>query len=403
MKEITQAVILAGGLGERLKPFTETNPKPMYRFGDKPFLEYLICQIREWNIKDIVLLLGYLPEKVIEYFGNGESFGVHIRYVITPVEYDTQYRLKAAENYLQEDFLMMYCDNICPIDFQKLKQEYKNNQALVQVTAYANDDCYTRDNLKINPGGRVEVYDKKRKSLNLKGVDIGYAIMSKRVLAFMSDKNDNFEAVVYPKLVEEGKLFATVTNHRYYSIGSYERIELTEKYLSGQKYIFLDRDGVTNKKPPKAEYVCKPEDFIWIEGAKEAIKKLNGAGYIVILISNQAGIARGIMSHDDFWKIQKKMECDLDKIGAHIDKVYYCPHGWDEECECRKPKPGMLYQAQKDFSINLTQCVVIGDDERDIMTAHNANMKGILVTEEYRLANAVEDLLSGKISGAFNY
>ena len=111
MKEITQAVILAGGLGERLKPFTETNPKPMYRFGDKPFLEYLICQIREWNIKDIVLLLGYLPEKVIEYFGNGESFGVHIRYVITPVEYDTQYRLKAAENYLQEDFLMMYCDS----------------------------------------------------------------------------------------------------------------------------------------------------------------------------------------------------------------------------------------------------------------------------------------------------
>lgn len=403
MKEITQAVIFAGGLGERLKPFTETNPKPMYRFGDKPFLEYLICQIREWNIKDIVLLLGYLPEKVIEYFGNGESFGVHIRYVITPVEYDTQYRLKAAENYLQEDFLMMYCDNICPIDFQKLKQEYENNQALVQVTAYANNDCYTRDNLKINPDGRVEVYDKKRKSLNLKGVDIGYAIMSKRVLAFISDKNDNFEAVVYPKLVEEGKLFATVTNHRYYSIGSYERIELTEKYLSGQKYIFLDRDGVTNKKPPKAEYVCKPEDFIWIEGAKEAIKKLNGAGYIVILISNQAGIARGIMSHDDFWKIQKKMECDLDEIGAHIDKVYYCPHGWDEECECRKPKPGMLYQAQKDFSINLTQCVVIGDDERDIMTAHNANMKGILVTEEYRLANAVEDLLSGKISGAFNY
>ncbi len=89
MMDITQAVIFAGGLGERLKPFTETNPKPMYRFNNKPFLEYLIVQIRDWGIKDIIILLGYLPEKIIEYFGDGSCFGVSIRYVITPIEYDT--------------------------------------------------------------------------------------------------------------------------------------------------------------------------------------------------------------------------------------------------------------------------------------------------------------------------
>ena len=397
MREISQAVIFAGGLGERLKPFTETNPKPMYRFYGRPFLEYLILQIKDWGIREVIMLLGYLPEKITEYFGDGELYGIDIKYVITPVENDTQYRLKAAEDILRDDFLVMYCDNICPINFSELERGYEKNNALIQITAYANDDNYTKNNLRIFADGKIEQYDKKRISSNLKGVDIGYAIVSKKVISLMSDENDNFEAVVYPKLVEEGKLYATVTKHRYYSIGSFSRIELTEKYLSGQKYIFLDRDGVTNKKPPKAEYVCKPEDFVWLAGAKTAIKKLNDAGYFIILISNQAGISRGIMSHEDFKIVQKKMEDDLSEIGAHIDAVYYCPHGWDEGCECRKPKPGMLYQAQKDYSINLPECVMVGDDERDIITAHNANMKGILVNDEYTLLDAVKDILVGKI------
>lgn len=395
LKDITQAVIFAGGLGERLRPFTETNPKPMFPFNNKPFLEYLIVQIRDWGIKDIVMLLGYLPNKIMDYFGDGSSWKVNINYVVTPVEYDTQLRLKAAENILSNDFLVMYCDNICPIDFDHLKAEYEANNALIQLTAYANDDLYTKNNLKITDNGLVELYDKKRLSQNLKGVDIGYAIVSKKIFSFMTSANANFEAIVYPQLVKNRRLFATITRHRYYSIGSYNRIELTKKYLSEQKYIFLDRDGVTNIRPPKAEYIQKPEDFVWIDGAKEAIKKLNDAGYFIIVISNQAGIARGIMTDNDFHKVQEKMSDDLKKLNAHIDAVYYCPHGWNDNCECRKPKPGMLYQAQKDFSIDLTKCVLIGDDERDIITAHNANMKGILVNNDYRLINAVNDILAG--------
>ena len=397
MKSIKQAVIFAGGLGERLKPFTETNPKPMYRFNDKPFLEYLIEQIKGFGIEDIIILLGYLPEKVTEYFGDGSKWGVNIRYVITPVEYDTQFRLKEAADLLEDDFLMMYCDNLCPVNFSSLVEEYYENGAWIQVTAYSNEDNYTKDNMRIGEDGLVELYDKKRKSENLKGVDIGYAIVSKKVLSLMSDQNENFEAVVYPKLVEDKKLFATVTRHRYYSIGSFERIDLTKQYLSGQKYIFLDRDGVTNERPPKAEYVCRPEDFKWLDGAKEAIKKLNDAGYFIIMISNQAGIARGVMTDEDFNDVQEKMASDLKEIGAHIDAVYYCPHGWDSDCDCRKPKPGMLYKAQKEYSINLPECVMIGDDIRDIMTANNANMKGILVTDDYSLKDAVKDVLAGKI------
>lgn len=396
-RKIRQAVIFAGGLGERLRPFTETNPKPMYPFKGKPFIEYLVEQIKGWGIKDIVILLGYLSEKIMDHLGDGMQYGVSIRYVVTPVENDTQYRLLAAREILEDEFLLMYCDNLCPVDFPRLVTEYHENDAWIQFSAYANEDGYTKDNLKLAGDGQVLVYDKKRLVSGLKGVDIGYAIVSKKVFDLMSEKNENFEAVVYPRLVERGKLYATVTKHRYYSIGSFERIELTEKYLSGQKYVFLDRDGTLNERPPKAEYIRKPEDFVWLDGAQKAIKKLNDAGYFVIMISNQAGIARGVMTTQDFENVQSKMKADLAAIGAHVDATYYCPHGWDEDCECRKPKPGMLYQAQRDHSFNLTECIMIGDDERDVMTAHNAGMKGILVTDEYSLLNAVDDLLVGKV------
>ena len=395
-KDITQAVIFAGGLGERLKPFTETNPKPMYPINGVPFIVYLIKQIKSFGINDIIVLLGYLSDKVTEYLGDGSNYGVNISYSITPVEYDTQFRLLDVKDRLNDSFLMMYCDNLCPINFDRLVENFNKHNALIELSVYSNEDKYTKDNMKLSEDGRVIVYDKKRVTDGLQGVDIGYAIVSKKVLEYTSDKNENFEAVVYPKLVTEGKLYATVTRHRYYSIGSFARIELTKDFLSGKKYIFLDRDGTINKRPPKAEYISKPNDFIWLDGAKEAIKKLNDAGYFIIMISNQAGIARGVMTVDDFQSVQNKMNDDLKEIGAHIDAVYYCPHGWDSNCDCRKPKPGMLYQAQKDYSINLPECLMIGDDERDIETAHNADMKGILVNEEYTLLDAVNDILNGK-------
>lgn len=395
--KISQAVIFAGGLGERLKPFTLTSPKPMYPINGVPFIEYLVKQIKSFGINEIVILLGYLPEKVIEYLGDGSKYGVKIQYSITPVECETELRLKGAKDLLHDNFLMMYCDNLCPINYNKLVENYFVHGAFIEFSAYSNEDDYTKNNLKIDDNGKVIVYDKKRVTEGLKGVDIGYAIVSKKVIDYMDDENNNFEAVVYPKLVSEGKLFATVTKHRYYSIGSFARIELTNAYLSGKKYIFLDRDGTTNVRPKKAEYIVKSSDFIWLDGAKEAIKMLNDAGYFVIMISNQAGIARGVMTVEDFENVQNKMKAELAEIGAHIDAVYYCPHGWDDNCECRKPRPGMLYKAQKDYSINLTECVMIGDDERDIITAHNADMKGILVSDTYKLIDAVKDILNNNI------
>ena len=397
MKEVKQAVIIAGGLGTRLKPFTDDNPKPMYPFYGKPFIQYLVEQVNQFNIDRILILLGYMPDKITDFLKDGKELGINVSYDVTPVEFDTGARLRHALPLLDEQFLFMYCDNYCPVNFQKLSDEWRNNNALIQLSVYKNSDKYTKDNIRLDDTGRVILYDKERKSENLSGVDIGYSIISKKVFDYLDEGNVNFERSVYEKVVEHGKMYATVTEHRYYSIGSWERIKLTEEFFSDKKTIFLDRDGTLNVRPPKACYIERPEDFVWLPGAKDAVKRLNNAGYRVILVSNQPGIARKKLSVETLEAIHAKMRQDLSEIGAKIDDIYYCPHGWDENCDCRKPKPGMLYQAQKDYSLNLTKCYMIGDDERDIEAGQSAGCKCIQVTDAYSLSNAVDDILTGAV------
>lgn len=395
-QNVNQAVILAGGYGTRLKPFTDTNPKPMYPFEGKPFLEYLIEQVKSFGIRDIVLLLGYLPEKIMDYFGDGSRWDVHIQYSVTPVEYETGLRIKSAERILAERFLLLYCDNYCPIDFSRLVQTHFSQGALLTFTAYRNLDGYTKNNLKIADDGMVEAYDKKRAMPGLQGVDIGYAIVEKQILQLLPKENHNFEAVVYPELVQKRKLYAVATEHRYYSVGSWERIELTKEFFSPKKVAFLDRDGTLNVRPPKACYIETPDDFVWLPGAKEAVRRLKEAGYLLILVSNQPGIARGNLTEEILGAIHEKMQADLADIGAKIDHIYYCPHNWDEGCACRKPKPGLFFNAQKELSLDLTKCIMIGDDERDITAGEAAGCRCMLVSEQYPLIDAVNDILQGE-------
>lgn len=392
---ISQAVILAGGMGTRLKPYTDEHPKPMYRFNDKPFLEYIIDQVVEFGIKDILMLLGYRADEIINYFGDGSKYGINIEYSVTPVGYDTGNRLFHEINRLQDKFILLYCDNYCPINFELLVDEQLKNDSDIQISVYANKDGYTKSNLRVASDGRVEIYDKKRTMENLFGVDIGYAIINKRVFDYITYHQDvilNFEKEIYPICIEKKKLYATVTEHRYYSIGSWERIKLTEDFFDNKKIIFLDRDGTINKRAPKACYIEKKEDFVWLDGAQEAIRLLKENDYRVIIVSNQPGIARGNMTEETLADIHNKMQCDLEKeIGYRIDKVYYCPHNWDEGCDCRKPKPGMLFMAQKDFSLNLHRCILVGDDDRDIEAGEAAGCICYKVTDSKSLLDIVKE------------
>ena len=389
----SQAVILAGGLGTRLRPITNTIPKPLIEFHGRPFLSFILDQIKQQGIEKVLLLVGYRGDQIKEYCRDGSQWGLEIKYSLSPIEADTGLRLKNAKSLVNSKFLLMYCDNYCPLDLGRMWEQYNNLGVMAQVTAYTNQDNYTRNNLRIASEGIVELYDPERSAPDLNGVDIGYAIFSSEVLDLIPDGNPNFERTVYPILVKRHQLAAYKTDHRYYSVSSHERLDLTKDFLEPRRAVLLDRDGVINVRPPRAHYVRSWEEFEWLPQSIDAIKLLNDHGYIVALISNQSGIGQGLMTEEDLHEIHNLMQADLNKVGAKIDAIFYCPHGWDDGCLCRKPLPGMLYQAQRMFNLDLSKTWFIGDDERDSEAGKAAGCLTELVSETKSLINVVSDLL----------
>jgi len=394
----TQAVILAGGRGTRMAPLTDTCPKPMIEIHGKPFLEYLIEMLRDRGINRVLLLLGYLPEVVQRYFGDGSRWGVKIEYSVTPIENETGPRLKAAMSQLDPYFLLMYCDNYWPMPLDKMWKRFSEAKEVeaklsAMITVYRNADGYTANNVRVGEDGYVAKYIKGAHSTDLQGVEIGYAFLSKAVVEMLPDSNVSFEATIYPRLAEQHQMLAYVTDHRYYSIGSYRRLPLTEAFFKRIPTVLLDRDGVLNKKPPRAEYVRAWGDFEWLPGAQEALKLFHDAGFRVIVVSNQAGIARGAMTETDLAAIHDRMKEEAAQAGGRIDTIYYCPHGWDDNCDCRKPKPGMLFQAQRDHHLDLTRTFFIGDDERDAAAADAAACPSLLLSGDESLLDVARHIV----------
>ena len=395
-KRPTQAVILAGGRGKRLQPLTNTRPKSMVEFHGKPFMAYVIDMLAEQGFKHVLLLLGYLPEVIMDYFGDGSKWGIKIEYSVSSPDDLTASRVKLVRTKIDEHFMLLYCDNYWPMQFDKMWQKYLNANVKGLITVYGNKDGYSRDSIIVGENDIVEVFDRSRTTPGLKGVEISYAILRKSVLDLLPEEDELFEQAVYPALAKQGELVAYVSDHRYYSVGSHEKLSLTEQFFLRQPTLILDRDGVINAKPPKAQYVTKWQEFQWLPGVKQAMKLLKEAGYKIIIISNQAGIARGFMSESDLNNIHAEMKKEVLDSGGRIDAIYYCPHHWDEGCECRKPNAGMIFQAQHEHHLDLTRTILVGDDERDAQAANNAGCQFVLVHEEYGLLDFTQDMLKLK-------
>jgi histidinol-phosphate phosphatase family protein len=390
-----QAVILAGGRGTRLKPLTDSRPKPMVEILGKPFLAYQIEQLRDQGFEKVLLLLGYLPEVVQDYFSDGSRWGIKIQYSISAADDETARRLKLAESLLDSYFLLLYCDNYWPMQIERMWPRFIASGAPAMITVYTNKDGYTRNSVRVSPDGYVEVYDKTCTTPGLQGVEISYALVKKSVIGRLPDTNVSVEEALYTSLAEQKQLFAHVTDHRYYSVGALHRLPLTEAFFKRTPTIVLDRDGVLNKKPPQAHYVCNWNEFEWLPGAKEALHLLREHGYRLIVISNQAGIGRGYMTEADLCRIHERMRLEAAEAGGTIEAIYYCPHDWDAGCQCRKPNPGLLFQAQRELSLDLSRTPFVGDDERDRAAAEAAGCPFFLITDDHPLLDVAQRLIDG--------
>jgi D,D-heptose 1,7-bisphosphate phosphatase len=371
---LRQALILAGGRGTRSGDPERYTPKPMLHVCGKPFLEYLIWNLSRHGIKKIVLATGYLYDSIKEYFQDGSLFGVQITYSLETKPLGTGGSLKLAGTLLEDRFIVLNGDTIFDINYLDLFLEVGDGFDGVIALRKMNDvSCYGKVvlNEKLNFGPGV--------------ISGGTYALKKKVLDLLPERNCSIESDLFPKMAEQGNLMGKVYNGFFMDIGLPETLKKADKTLpvwQVKPAAFLDRDGVLNIDHG---YVHTYENFEWITGARATIKYLNDNGYLVILITNQSGIGRGYYDENTFHVLMELVGKELSQIGAHIDYIYFCPHHpreglgeYNKDCECRKPKSGMIDEAQKKIKIDMDYSFVIGDSEKDMELAERKGIPGFL-------------------------
>ena len=400
-----KAVIQAGGKGTRISEITgDVIPKPMLEISGYPILYHQMMNLKKNGIADITVIIGHLGNVIKDYFGDGKQFGLNISYV----EEDPQKPLGTAgslyflKDKLKENFVFLLADVFIDIDFEKMEQYHIANNADVTLLTHPNGHPFDSD-LVVEEGGVVKSFDYKsndRTTYNYKNlVNAGVMIFSPSVFKYLTElRKYNYEKDIIVPLINEGKVVSYKSSEYAKDMGTPERYRrVQEDYNSGicdaknlankQKAIFLDRDGTINEY---VGFLRKEEDFRLIPGVSEAIKKINNSGYLAIVVTNQPVIARGEVTEEELEEIHKKMETLLGLDGAYIDDIYYCPHHPDKgfegeipelkiECDCRKPKTGMLEKAAREHNIDLSSSIMIGDSTLDIKMAENAGMQSVLL------------------------
>ena len=404
-----KVVIMAGGKGTRVSSIASDIPKPMIPICGKPILEHQIECLKRNSLTEIILVIGHLGQHIKDYFGDGKRFGCNISYYNETEPLGTAgalYKLK----HLSDDFILLNGDVIFDIDFSRMINFHREKKAHVTLAVHPNNHPYDSAVLFSNSDNQVTRWLNKEdeRTYYKNQVNAGIHILSTEFLKSCpqtKEKVDLDRDMLKPS-ISGGKIFAYSTPEYIKDMGTPERyaqvmsdIEngiVRQRNLSGkQKCVFLDRDGTINKFN---NFITKPEDFELIDGAAEAIKRINSLGYLAIVITNQPVIARGEVDFETLDLIHMKMETDLGKHGAYIDDLFYCPHHPDKgfpgerpeykiNCDCRKPKPGLIFKAAEKYNIDLFQSYMVGDDIRDVNAGKNAGCIPILLTNNIQVEN----------------
>ena len=399
-----KTVIMAGGRGTRISSVASDIPKPMIRIAGKPVLEHEIDCLREQGFTDMIITVSHLGHIIMDYFGDGSRFGVKIEYFVEKTPLGNAGALFKIKDKLTEDFLLLNADAVFDIDFSRFVAYHRERGGLATLFTHPNSHPYDSGLIVTDGNNAVTRWlakedDRPAYYRNL--VNAGLHVLSPALLEREpgTEKVDLDRQILKP-LAGTGRMFSYRSPEYVKDMGTPDRYEAVcrdfEKGLvksrnlsNPQRAIFLDRDGTMNRY---VGFLRDLNDFELLPGVAEAIKTINLSSYLAIVVTNQPVIARGEVTAEQLDDIHNKMETLLGQSGGYIDGLYYCPHHPDKgfegeipelkfDCDCRKPKPGMIYQAAKDFHIDLSASWMVGDSKGDIQCGLNAGCRTILIGE----------------------
>lgn len=417
---------MAGGKGTRISSVASDIPKPMIKIGGKPVLERELECLRDQGFTDIILTVSHLGNVIMDYFGDGSGlspttskpFGVHIEYYFEEQPLGNAGALFKIRDEFDSDFLLLNADAVFDVDFNRFVAFHKQHGGLVTLFSHPNSHPFDSGVIIADKEGEVEKWltkEDNRPHWYRNRVNAGLHVINPIVLKMSGIDADKIGMVgengkpikvdldrqLLKPLAGTGKMFCYDSPEYVKDMGTPERYEMVcRDYKAGrvsaknlknkQKAIFLDRDGTINKY---VGFLRNIDEFELIDGVAEAIRLVNESGYLAIVVTNQPVVARGEVTVPQLQEIHNKLETLLGNAGAYLDGIYFCPHhphkGYEGEvselkidCDCRKPKPGMLLEAAQDFNIDLLQSWMIGDGEIDVKAGQNAGCRTALIGSE---------------------
>ena len=393
--------IVAGGRGTRLG--LKEIPKPMVKIGGKPILEHQINLAKSYGIKDVYILSGYQADVIKSYFGDGSTLDINITHITEKYPLGTAGAVKQLKDRINERFIVFYGDIILNIDLASFIAFDKQSSSIATIVVHPNDHPYDSDLVEIDGENVVTAFytrPHKKDTYYRNLVNAAVYILSPEIFRYIpEDKQSDFGKDIFPLLVKSGETVRAYKTAEYIKdVGTIDRLKKVDNdFLNGtierisKKYkrpaIFIDRDGTLIEE---VDLLHKVDDLRLFPFSASAVKKINNSDFLSFLITNQPAVARNLCDISTVKDIHNKLDTLLGKKGAYLNDIYFCPHHPDKgyieenkefkiECDCRKPKTGMIGKASEDYNIDLESSWIIGDTTTDIQTGVNAGLKTILV------------------------
>ncbi len=392
---ITTAIILAGGFGTRLQSVVSDVPKPMATVCGKPFLYWLLRYCNRYGIKEVILSVGYKADIIENYFGNTFQ-NISIKYCYEKEPLGTGGAiLESLKHTSAQEVFVLNGDSFFNINLKDFYFQHTHHKSSLSLALKDMEKFERYGVVKINSSSRITAFEEKKNTA--KGnINAGVYILNRNLF---SNKNlsgkFSFEKDLMEKFVSQETISGFIFHDYFIDIGipeDYEKVnkEFWKFSVDNTWTLFLDRDGVINKKIEN-DYVRNLSMFEWLPGAKEAICKLSKIFGRIIVVTNQQGVGKGLMTEEDVVTVNNFLSKEVEQSGGKVDAFYFAPHLKSENHPDRKPQTGMALRAKNDFpEIDFTKSIIVGDSVSDMEFGKKLGMKKIFVGKSIQPASADE-------------
>jgi D,D-heptose 1,7-bisphosphate phosphatase len=383
---LRQAIVLVGGLGAQadaqLGDQAATTPKSMLNVAGRPFLDTLIDEIVRYDaFEEILLLAGHQAERFLARYAGTVRGRARFTIALEREPLGTAGALAHAAARLQKRFLLL--NGASFFDFNLLDLVWRADSSLVHMALRA-DVVGDRSNRVVLDNDRVRAFIAPGHGAT-GPANAGVYVIDRSIVDGIDRLPASLEQDVLPALAASGALKGTCYRGYFIDIGRAQDLAGAEARLKDilrRPAVFFDRDGVLNHD---TGYIFEASRLKWIDGAREAVKAVNDAGYFAFVVSNQSGVARGLYEESDVRALHRWMADEMALMGAHIDAFEYCPHHpegtierYRRESDRRKPGPGMITDLLSRFPVNANDSILIGDRASDLEAAQAAGLRGCL-------------------------